>query len=413
MSIASLNLRHLRGFTEIASTKNITQAANRVAMSQPALTQAIAKLEKLLGQPLYDRRSSGIYLTDAGETFLIRVDAALHNLNEGIRRAVSRARKKGEKAVPFDSRVTMTQLRAFVAVAEARNYSIAARQTGLTQPSIHRAAKDLEQIAGLKFFTKTAQGLELTAPAQELADRVSLMFTELRHGMEDLENLAGRDTGQISVGTLPLARAYMLPHAINALLKERPRVNITVRDGLYSELLRGLRIGELDMLIGALRDELAVDDVEQHLLFNDPLAIIARPGHPLTKSKNLDWNDLVGHTWVVPRPGTPTRSYFDAQMSAVADLKDIHVIETSSLVMIRALLAESDHLTISSAHQIEREERQGILARLDFDLGGISRRIGLTTRVNWRPTKSQARFFELLKDEGSKSADAIYQLLKK
>lgn len=413
MDVSSFNLRHLRGFVAISATGSITEAAAQVAMSQPALSQAVAKLERRLDHDLFDRRMSGLFLTEAGAIFAARVREGLDNLSDGVRMAVQRARRSGMKAVPFDTLITMTQLRALLAVADARNYTVAAEQAGLTQPSIHKSAKDLEHVAGFDLYVRTPQGIDLTRPAQELADRTSLMFAALRNGVEELQNLADADSGQVVVGTLPLARSHMLPNAINTLLQKRPKVTVKVHDGLYSDLLRSLRIGELDLIIGALRDNLQVDDVEQHLLFKDPLAIIAGPEHPLASATELTWRDLTDFTWVVPRLGTPTRHYFDQQMSRVTNPDDIHVIETSSLVMIRELLVESDRLAISSAHQIEREERLGILSRLDFDLHGMSRRIGLTTRAGWNPTKSQAAFFEILKDEGLRSAAAIDTLLNK
>lgn len=413
MDVASINLRHLRGFVAISATGNITEAAARVAMSQPALTQAVAKLERRLGHALFDRRANGLFLTDAGTVFQRRAREALDNLNAGVKTSIQRARRGGSKASPFETQITMTQLRALLAVADARNYTLAAGQAGLTQPSIHKAAKDLEHVAGFEFYVKTPQGIELTRAAQELADRASLMFAALRHGVEELENLTVANSGQVVVGTLPLARSHMLPNAINALLKDRPKVTVKVYDGLYSDLLRGLRTGQLDLMIGALREDLQVDDVEQHLLFNDPLAIVVRTGHPLSSVTGLTWQDLTDYSWVVPRVGTPTRGYFDQKMSHVADLDDVHVIETSSLVMIRELLVDSDRLAISSAHQIEREEELGILARLNVDLHGISRQIGLTTRAGWTPTKSQAQFFEILQREGARSAAAIDALSKK
>ena len=66
--------------------------------------------------------------------------------------------------------------------------------------------------------------------------------------------------------------------------------------------------------------------------------------------------------------------------------------------MIRGLLHASDRLTMISAHQIRHEEEIGVLAPLGFDLTRTSRPIGITLRRNWRPTASQRRFLDCLRD---------------
>ena len=59
---AGPSLRHLRVFQMVADLQSVRQAANAVHLSQPAVTQAITKLESQIGASLFDRRSSGTYL---------------------------------------------------------------------------------------------------------------------------------------------------------------------------------------------------------------------------------------------------------------------------------------------------------------------------------------------------------------
>jgi len=410
MQTIDLNLRHLRAFAEVAKCGNITVASAKVHLSQPAITQAIAKLERMLGHSLFDRRNAGLFLTQPGSILHDRVNRALDHLKRGVRRSQTRA---NQKAKSYDTLVTSSQLRALLSVSEAGNYSLAAKYSGLSQPSIYRSSHELERIASTPFFEKTPQGINLSPAAQELADHTHLMFYELRQAQEDLRNLTGFDGGHVTIGTMPLARSYMLPNAINRLLEERPKANVRVVDGPYLDLLKGLRLGHLDMLIGALRDDLPVRDVTQTLLFSDPLAIFARAEHPLCSRKNISAKEMSEYSWVVPRKDTPTRSYFDNMMAKVTDLDDIHVIETSSLVLIRGLLTGSDRLTISSSHQMMREEKLGLLKRLDFDLSGMVRHIGLSALSDWHPTKTQKCMWDLLQDEGSKPSSRKYELLLK
>ncbi|GAB4349075.1 MAG: LysR family transcriptional regulator [Gammaproteobacteria bacterium] len=395
------NLRHLRVFREVAATRSISRAAKQVHLSQPAITQAIAKLEQALGIDLFERRSDGMFTTEGGELFLARVERALDLLQSGAREAEKVGLRNGVRTVSrLDQLLTTTQLRALVAVANSKNFSLAARTIGISQPSLHRAARDLERLLEITLFDKTSHGIVLTRAGRILAQHAKLTFAELEQGFSEVETLQGRDSGSIVVGTMPLARTYILPTAINTLMQSHPQVRISVVDGPYADLLHGLRHGELDLLIGALRHPVPADDVIQERLFSDPLAVVARRGHPLSRKKRVTLEDLSRYPWVVPRQGTPTRDYFDRMMARQPPLP-ASPIESSSLVLIRGLLLESDRLTLISTHQIRHEQQLGLLAPLPVAMEENERPIGLTLRKGWRPTATQDRFLACLREAGA------------
>jgi DNA-binding transcriptional LysR family regulator len=200
------------------------------------------------------------------------------------------------------------------------------------------------------------------------------------------------------VGTLPLARSSILPNAINALARVRPEVQVGVVDGPYDDLLHGLRHGKLDLIIGALRIPVPIEDVVQETLFCDRLAVVARNGHPLSGRRALSVSDLASYPWVIPKRGPPTREHFDALLRNAGLDTPKGLIESSSLVLIRGLLLGSDRLTLVSAHQIQHEEQMGTLLRLPIDLAHTSRPIGTTVRRDWCPTATQRLFLDLLRE---------------
>jgi DNA-binding transcriptional LysR family regulator len=395
------NLRHLRAFREVAKHRSVSKASEKVFLSQPAITQAIAKLERELNELLFERRSDGMHLTEAGETFLPRVNRALYLLQTGVRESIrlgGSRQKQRHKHV--DVLLTATQSRALLAVAEARNFSLAARNIGTSQPSLYRAARDLEQSLQTVLFEKTRQGIALTRAAELLARQVKLARVELIQGSSEVAALRGVETSRIVVGTLPLARGHLLPKAIDALQRQRPEVDISVIDGPYDDLLRGLRHGDIDLLIGALREPLPVADVAQEALFHDRLAIIARRGHPLERRRDIRFDELMRYPWAVPRPGTPTRRYFDALLASHEQDTPRGLVESGSLVLIRELMLVSDRLSIISESQTRNEQHYSELVTLDFDLSHTTRPIGLTTRRDWLPTRAQAQFIDRLRAAG-------------
>ncbi len=402
MQPALPNLRHLRAFCEVAEHRSITQASEHVYLSQPAITQAIAKLERQLGSQLFERLSDGMYPTEAGRLYAQRAGRALELIRHGCQEAVklgaeSACQRKTEQML------TATQLISLIAVADARNFSLAARNVGTSQPALHRAARDLESLMEKRLFEKTSQGIELTRAARVLVQQVKLAFAELAQGNAEIAALSGIDNGIIVIGSMPLARHAILPAAINALSGELPDVRVSVVAAPYAELLHGLRHGELDLLIGALRDPLPMDDVVQETMFHDTLSIVARSGHPLTKKKQIDVDDLTAYPWVVPEQGIPTRDHFQALMQGKTAVGGL--VESSSIVLITSLLLESDRLTLISSQQIRREQAQGLVTTLPYDMSTTRRPIGLTTRRDWRPTATQVRFIELLKESAKRFSE--------
>lgn len=392
------NLRHLRAFRSVAFHQSVSRASEEVFLSQPAITQAIANIEKTLNIELFLRRSDGVFLTDAGKLFLRRTERADYYLRAGIDEAlVISGEKKKTTFAKLHQLITGVQMRALIAVSETGNFSLAARSIGISQPSLYRAARDLERLSEIKLFKKDSRGISLTPAAAIWARHAKLAFAELSQSNMEMEEFKGNDTGRIVIGTLPLARSYVLPAAINQVTQKRPGVEISVLDGRYEELLHGLRHGEIDLLIGALRDPPPIEDVEEEALFDDSLALIVRTGHPLEKKTQITTEDLSSYPWITPRIGSPTRDKFEALFAESPTQRPMSIIEASSLVLIRGLLMDSDRITILSAHQVRQEKDWGLLSLLPFNLTDAQRPIGLTMRKEWHPTASQAEFIDALR----------------
>ncbi|EAQ15095.1 MULTISPECIES: LysR family transcriptional regulator [Maritimibacter] len=397
MSVEFLNLRHLRAFMEVADAHGISAAAHKVHLSQPAVTQAISGLEARLGTKLLDRRTEGMFPTKAGGALLARVRRMFGHLAHGAALAVRIGRREGKPVPDFHLRVTAAQLRALIAIRDAGNFSLAARTLGISQPSIHRAGRDLEKLSGMELFSAGRRGIELTPQAEAFARSVKLAEAELNQGLDDLTRLAGRDSTRITVGSMPLSRTRILPEAIDALLAGSAGVQIRTIDAPYAELLRGLRYGDIDVLIGALRDPVPVDDVVQEPLFEDRLSVVAGPNHPLAGRRNIGISDTLAYPWIAPPKETPGGSYLFRTLQ-IGDMQETPVrIVSSSMVLVRGLLARGDYLTILSPHQAEVEIAHGDMVQLDMDLPDSRRPIGLTTRTGWVPTATQARFLDLIR----------------
>jgi len=392
------NLRHIRLLKYVIALNSLSKAADAVGISQPAASQAIAGLEEHFGGQLFERRPGGIYVTERGRIAAARADRVVDLLAAAVADLTRHVRAgRGSGPELLETHATIAHLRALAAFARTGSFAAAARQLDQAEPSVQRAAREIERIAGVPLFEGRPRTVRMTPTGMALAGSASLALKELESAAEEVAELDGRFDGHVTVGTLPLVRTRIIPDTLVRWCARWPRASVKMVDGPYDLLINSLALGEIDILVGALRESPAPRGFVQEKLFEDTLAIVARAGHPLADRLSLQPSDLASYPWVLPRKGTPTRGIFDSFAAEHALSNDQGLVETGSLVTIRGLLMVTDRLTVASPRQIEFECAAGLLKVLPVQLPVTNRPIGVTTRQGWMPTALQAEFLEELR----------------
>ena len=393
------NLRHLRVFLEVLESKSISKASDKVYLSQSAVTQAIARLESQLDTSLFYRQSEGMFPTEQGLIFEFRVRRAMSLLSSGLQGISRVSDGKIIKPSQLIQAITSTQLRNLITITQSQNFSIASRTLKVSQSSLHRAARGLESLLGTVLFEKTSNGISSSKAALKLARAAKLAFNEITQAKEEINSFHDRELGKITIGSMPLARASILPATIMEFNRQYPNFKISVLDGIYDDLLYHLRNGDIDLLTGALRFPNPAEDIEQEGLFSSSIEILARADHPLVTDQAVSLDKLSTYPWVVLRQGTPTRALFDEVFSSDGVDMPERIIESGSQGFIRSLLLGGDWLTMSSEHQFQHEIQEGQLKKINYELAQKPRTIGITTRKSWNPTETQLAFLNLLRNK--------------
>ncbi len=392
--ILQLNLRHLDAISEIGRAGSMSAGALRVNLSQPALAQAVSKVERVVGKRLFERQPGGMEPTPAGRLFIIRIERALRYLLHGVRLV-----RRSAKLAPIahaERWATMAQLRALLAVESTSSYIQAAHQLGLSQPAVHRAVRDLQQFLGTDLLVRAGRAVRPTDSATRLVRFVRLMLSELRTGLDEVAVVDTGDGGHIELGTLPMARVVFLPELLAQFMAAHPAASVRVVEAPYSELLNALRQGDIDLFMGgALRDPAPVADIVQEGLFDDEPVVVGNASHPLRRKKRLTPADLLRFPWIIPAHGVPMRANWERMFrSQGVDPPKIQ-IECGSMLIARGLLLNGDWLTLMSRDQILLERKAGLLAEIEAPGEVLRRRIVLTRRDDWRPTPLQADLVEM------------------
>ena len=376
-------LRHLRTFLAVADQGSAKRAGAALFRAQSAVSRSIHKLEYDLGVELFERRAKGMLLTEYGRALLVRarrVHVEMQRARTEIAALVENDSVRN--AAIFGMLTHERRVRAFVALTEQHHMPSVAESLGITQPAVSIAVRQLEDSIGVALFDRTARGMMPTPAGAALALRLKRAFAEIRHAVADIASLRGITQGTVTVGALPLGRTRLLPESIAGVVARYPGLRVATLEGSFETLAAGLRAGELDFILGALRPVGYASDLQGEPLAEDELGIVCRRGHPWAGRKQILPSDLTLARWALPRANTLNRMLFERALTARGLPPPNVVVETSDLAVLRGVLLNSDLLTAISPRQLSYELGAGLLAVLPVPLPDTQRIIGITRRTD-------------------------------
>ena len=389
--IEAISFRQLKLFESVGRLESVRRASEDCNLSQPAVTQSLSKLEQLVGAKLVERRASGSYLNPNGTLFYRRVSRFITQFEQalaafGVENGIAGART-------VSARLLRSQVRALIAIVEQGSFPLAAIALDLSPATLQRAARDLEGNLRKPIFYRTAAGTIPTPDGIELGRRLKLCLQEIAWGVQELAEAQGGASAPIIVGAMPLGGSVLLASMLEGFMRREPNAKVVVRNESALEMVKSLRAGDVDFVVGLLPRE-ATDDLDTIALAHTPYSIVARAGHPLGGGRHATREDLAAYDWLIGAPGSSRRACFDHLFAGHPDVRS--PIATSALAVIRPLLVGSDRLTLMTSYELQHEG-QGLTA---IPYGAIRPVpvIGVTTRANWLPTRLHAHFLQMIRD---------------
>jgi DNA-binding transcriptional LysR family regulator len=213
----------------------------------------------------------------------------------------------------------------------------AAEATGMTQPAASKLLRDLEGTFGVPLFDRGARGVTPTWYGEVLIRHARSALAEISRAQDEIATLQSGSTGEVRIGTLLNPGTNLVPMAVARLKQLQPRILVTIDVDDSQPLIEKLLKGELDLMVGRIPGWRDVAELEAESLADERHAVIASTRHPFADRNNLRLEDLAGHGWILPSPGSPLR---DRLLSQFMD-RDLpapnNVVESSSLPVITNL----------------------------------------------------------------------------
>jgi LysR family transcriptional regulator of gallate degradation len=377
-----VSLRGLRVFISVAVTGSIQKSADNLFRAPSAVTRSVRDLELFLGVQLFERKSRGMLLTTFGEVLLLRARRVEQELLLSLQELdLPKAPRSTDNAAIFSILFNEKRLQIFVDLSENHHMPTAAKEHGISQPAISLSIRELESSLGQRLFERSAKGLIPTDKGIIFAFRIKRALAELRVIQPELAAIQGSIEGTITVGALPFSRTTILPASIARLIEKHPRLRIKTIESPYEALATGLRNGDIDFILGALRPVDFTKDLMSEAFLSDVVSIVVRTDHPLTKKAKVTVEDLLASQWILSRTGSPARELIKRSFDHMGYVTPTPVVETGDLAILRGLLLQSNMITAISGHQLQYEIDIGSLVELDFSLEETMRDIGITQRI--------------------------------
>lgn len=298
----------------------------------------------------------------------------------------------GDKATHslLQHRLKIRHLILVKTVADQRSISKAAAVLHITQSAATKTLRELEESLGAELFKRGPRGVSPTAYGQALLRRADAILGEVHSAADEIAALKSGAAGRIVIGILRAAAPSLLPDAFLQARRQYPELAITVMEGTQEALLPSLRAGEIDFLVGYLTDARARDGLVQERLYADAAAIVARPGHPLARSRRLSLADLAERQWVLPGENSVLRRHVDAAFRAAGVEPPRGLIESHSTTLVQSFLQQSDLLAVLPRQVALQLERFGLAVVLPVAVPGNALPVGITSCAE-RPLKPAAR----------------------
>jgi len=402
------HLKSLRAACAVSLTGSSMGAAQALHVSQSSVTRAVQSLEDALQQVVFDRSARGMAVTPSWAELLQRCVRAFECLAMAPAPKVGTPPGQGWMACRLALGVSPRHVRVLLSLAATGSETVSAVQLGVSQSAVHQSLVQLEHFSGRALFTRSRQhGLRVTEWGAQVIRGCKLFLSELAQADEVLAALSGRVAGRLRIGTLPFSVGPLLPRAVHRVLQALPGLQVTVVDGTYDALIDQLRDAEIDLIVGALRPEFAIQGLMQETLFVDGLAVVARAGHPLALQKRLSWRHLADAQWVMPMPSTPAQTVFERTLASGGLPVPQVPLRVNSALMMQSLLMQSDRLAMMSPRQIQSEIQAGLLVVLPLAVPQAVRTIGLIRRSGILLTPGMTALLQACRQAASEMASEV------
>ncbi|WP_244490026.1 LysR family transcriptional regulator [Rhizobium sp. Leaf386] len=270
----------------------------------------------------------------------------------------------------------------FVTVIESGSLKKAAKVLDVSQPALSASMSRLEADVGQKLMERGHSGVVPTRFGDLIYAHARLIRDELKLLERHLLDRRHQEDPAIRFGALPSLSVTVIPKAVSRWRVKYPSESLQISQKVQIELLHALLGRELDVMVGVTDSYDLLSGLKQRVLFRESLHVIARADHALFLKPDLGWADLVVFPWVSPPAGRYNTLLEDVLKGEGLSPPSSNTV-SSSISMLKSLVASSDCLALLPRHAALAEIREGLLGCLSISSPHLKRNIALFMREGY------------------------------
>lgn len=252
-----------------------------------------------------------------------------------------------EEDHPYLGAATIRHLRAFLGLARHANFTRAAQELHISQPSLTMIIRQLEDIVGASLFDRTTRSVSLTPEGQLLVPSAERLVQDFDFTFKDIMAAATRRRGRIGIAMVHSVATKVLPNVLTEFSAANPGIRTRLREGNSADVRQRVRLNEVDIGFGSKdADE---PELEFEFLFRDKLCLLMRNDHPLARRQgSIMWSDLEEYDIIGVTEDTSTRSILSQIPDLPASVRAPR-FEVSMNSMLASLLSAGLGVTTASS----------------------------------------------------------------
>ncbi|NIF99588.1 LysR family transcriptional regulator [Burkholderia sp. Ax-1720] len=272
--------------------------------------------------------------------------------------------------------LNLRELRAFVTVAQAGNFTRAAARLSLSQPALTVQIRRLEETVGARLFDRNSRSVALTQTGRALLPLLQRSLDDMERVLRDARALGDGTAGTVRLACLPTFAASALPELIRDFRRQVPQARFEIRDGVASSVEALVRGEEVDLgLTGGAAADPALEVLHAG---EDRLVVICPRNHALARRRRVSAAEVAAEPLVLTARGTSVRAVVDAALAGAGCTPEL-ACEPTYMMTAVAMVRGGLGLTILPASAREVLAEPELVAR-PIDDAAFVRPVALVKR---------------------------------
>lgn len=290
-------------------------------------------------------------------------------------------------------RMSVKQLRAFLAVAHTLNFAHASERLNMSQPALSLAIKGLEDALGGALLLRTTRKVTLTQEGETLLSMARPLLADWDNTEEAMRQRFTLRRGKVSVAAMPSFAANVLPPVLKTFRDCYSGINVTVHDVVNEQVIEMVSEGRVEMGIAFEPDYCG------HVHFTplgvDRFVAIVPADSRLANRQRVSWRDLLTLDFITLQRPSAVRLMLEEQLAQSGTQLEV-ALESHQLVTVGRLVANG--LGGSAVPALCRRQMSELGAVcLELDNPVIERRVGVLRSSHHKLSTAAQALMETLK----------------